>query len=1090
MALSQLELTQKPFIELQIEALVQENRIKSKRAKKFVELLQARVASIKDLNYTKLLSRTFRLPLVGRPNNPTDDDYPKAFKFVPPESIQAIGGYTTRTSLKRTNYIDLVVQVPAKCFEKKDVKNQRYHHKRALYLAQLARLLHGPTGFGLVDKVEYCFHHGDFLKPVIILTPRSPKLKELNILFQIFAVPEPDFDIKTSLLTPDHGNVAPKWFFAHSLHEYEATEEISKFMESDSTVSSTPYYNSSILADIEMTANSDIIKEHIRPKTSIAEALLLTKIWLYQRELHQHFSFILSMLLTYLITKQKVHRNMSSYQIFKVIVKTISEQDWTDPGLSFFDDSADKLQSFRTAFPIVFLSPSGNLNLCYNVTKDMYARLKHEAKIAMDIFMSGSPQTFDKLFLRKIDFISKFDVIVHIPKLSKKLPNQIIYFKRLIDFGVISPRLYSDTILDLADRSLTDRVLLVQQNPNDLLVDRWSTKSIPLDPANDNHKLSLGLLLDAEKSLRVIDIGPDAQSPEAEQFRQFWEPKSQLRLQNGTISETVVWHVDSFSQRRAIIKYILTHALKRANINSVVVHYTLLERFIDLKNVYFTWRDDVLNQKENGDVRLKRKRLDDDDDEELCGRPIGIGEEVYQKVLHSYNEINKVLRSIQDMKHAITSIQPTSHHLRASGVFPPLPVNLQQRNKSLKRRKGVTMFPSDFEQIGRVLFIEPVEILVTLESSGKWPSELEALEAEKLDYLIQLGESLKAKAYSIKFSEDHLDVLYGQFVFRVRVRCQKELTMITAARGKQELHQRRYEHEILPRIHGALDQLYRQKPAFSLTCRLVKRWLSCHLMTSHINDITLDLIVAHLFLDSQPYTEPASSSCGFKRFLELVATHDWNESPLVVNFDNQLKVDEVNRIRNSMQGERAKYPALVICTPFDRERPSPWTRDQPNEDNLELFVKICSKARSYFVDNILRKPATVEECRALFRPNFRLFDLIVKLDSHVVQTFFMSIDPPKNYKIVGKEPSVKQASAFKVMPIVGMNVVEQFVSVLRGKFDNLAQFYYDRYGQRVIGVIMKADSERLLGGDMNRFIKDIKEVGAKLVESVSLRRDQ
>uniref|UniRef100_A0A6G1SFE5 Nucleolar protein 6 n=1 Tax=Aceria tosichella TaxID=561515 RepID=A0A6G1SFE5_9ACAR len=993
MAFSQLELTQKPFIQLQIEALAQENQIRSKRAKKFVEDLQSRIGAIKNLNYEKLLNRSFRLPLVGRPNNLSDDDYPKAFKFLPPNHIQTIGGYATKTALKRTNFIDLAVQIPAKCFERKDVKNQRYHHKRALYLAQLARLLNGPTGFGLVDKVEYCFHHGDFLKPVIIISPRSAKLKQLNLLFQIFAVPEPDFDIKTSLLTPNHGNVAPRWFFAH-VPVPERNEEISKFIGSDSTVSSTPYYNSSILFDIETTANSDIIKEHVKPKTSIAEALMLTKIWLYQRELHQQFSFILSMFVTYLLTKQKIHQNMSSYQIFKVIMKTLDQQDWSNPGLSFFDDSAEKLTLFKAAFPVVFVSPSGNLNLCYNITKDMYNRLKHEAEIAMDIFASGSPETFDKLFLRKLDFINKFDIIVHIPKLSKKRPEQVILLKKYMDFGVVSPRLYSDSILDLASRALSDRAILVQQNPSDLLVNKWSTKGIPFDPANENHKLSLGLLLDAEKSLRVIDIGPDAQSPEAEEFREFWNPKSQLRLQNGTISETVVWHVDRFSQRRAIIKYILTHALKRASINKLTVHYTLLERFIDLKNVYFTWRDDMLvSQKENLHGQVKRKH--EEDDAEHHGQPIGTGEEVYQKVLHSYNEINKVLRSVQDMKHSITSIQPTSHHLRASGVFPPLPVNLQQRNKSLKRRQGVTMFPTDFDEIGRVLFIEPVEILVTLDSGGKWPGELDALEAEKLDYLIQLGEALKAREYSIKFSEDYLDVLHGQFVFRVRVRCQKELTLVSSARGKQELHKRRYEHEILPRIHGALDQLYRQKPAFSLTCRLIKRWLSCHLMTNHINDITLDLIVAHLFLEPQPYTEPASSSCGFKRFLELVAGHDWSESPLVVNFDSQLKVDEVNRIRKSMQEERPKYPPMVICTPFDRERISPWTRDEPNTNNLELLVKICSKAREYFIDSILSKTATIDECRALFRPNFRLFDLIVKLDSRAVQTFFMSIDPPK-----------------------------------------------------------------------------------------------
>jgi U3 small nucleolar RNA-associated protein 22 len=295
---------------------------------------------------------------------------------------------------------------------------------------------------------------------------------------------------------------------------------------------------------------------------------------------------------------------------------------------------------------------------------------------------------------------------VHLPKVTRKLPEHISYLKKFMDFSVVSQRLYSDSILELVQKSLTDRITLVQQNPSQLLLrNKWTTKGIPYDPANETQDLSLGLLLDAEKSLRVIDIGPDAQSPEAEEFRKFWEPKSQLRLQNGVISKTVVWHLDSFSQRRAIIKYILAHAMKKVNLNRLIVHYNLLERFIDLKNVHFQWRDDVISQKENGDSSRMLdavKRKHEDDDRTILGKPIGVGEEVFQKVLSSYNELNKTLRGVENLTHAITSIQPTSQHLRASGVFPPLPVSVQPRNKSLKRRKGVTLFPTDFKTIGKV----------------------------------------------------------------------------------------------------------------------------------------------------------------------------------------------------------------------------------------------------------------------------------------------------------------------------------------------------------------------------------------------------
>lgn len=1087
---SQLELTQKPFIELQIEALCEENRIKPKRVRKFVKELESRLLSIKKLNYQKLLNRSFRLPLAERPNS-LNADYPKCFKFLPPEKLDVIGGFRTSSARKNVGHVDLAVCIPASCFEKKDIKNQRYHIKRALYLTQLAHLLNGATGLGLIEKIQFQYHKGDFLKPVLLLTPSDEKLKT-STMFQLFVYPSPDCAIKTSALNPLHGNVAPKWFFNDYPIESD-DQDVQAFLVSDSTATPTPLYNSSILLDMELVPIADTLAEQISGQESIMNALMLTKVWLSQRDLHHHFSFILSVFVAYLQTRRTIHQNMSSYTIFKLIIKFILLSDWANYGASYFDDSKEKIPTFKQAFPVVFLSPSGNLNLCFNVTLDLYDRLKHEAQVAQSILDSNSPDTFELLFLKKIDFINKFDVIVHLPKCTKKLPANIEYLKQFMQLGVFTPRIYSENVLRLVQRGLTDRVLLVQQSIRQLLTlnKTWNLRSIPYDPSNEAEcTFTFGLLLDGEKSLRILDIGPQAETPEAEEFRKFWDPKSQLRLQNGLISETVVWHVDSFSQRRAIIKFILNHALKRANITNVVVHYTLLERFLDLQNVHFRWKDekDTDNgdsNRENTNTAKKRKNEELDD-----GKPIGVGEEVYLRVMRSYNELNKVIRSIEGLKHSINSIQPISTHLRSTSVFPPLPVSIQARNKSLKRTKGVTLFPEDFKEVGKILYIEPVEILITLDNTGKWPSDFEGVEAAKIEYLIELGENLKEREYGVKFSGTYLDLLHGQFVFRIRVKCAKELTQSLATLGRNEFLKRRLDLEVLPLMHGALDQLYRQKPAFSLTCRLVKRWMSCHLMTDHISDHALDLIVANLFLHSEPYSEPSSSSCGFRRFLMLMSTHNWKELPLVVNFNNQLKVDEINRFKETMKENRSKYPPVVIVTPFDKLS-SPWTKTNPTQELLDLLVRICTKGLHFFNKNIIENFQVLDDLKALFRPNFKTFDLIIKLHSHTVQTFFMSIDPPKNFKLVGREPSSNQPSAFKVMPIVDLNVIEQYVKLLRDNYDDLAMFFYDKYGQRVIGIIMKPNSERKLEGDLSKFVKGIKQLGAKLVDSVSVvKRDK
>lgn len=1082
-----LLLAQKPFIELQIEALVEENCIKRKRVDKFIDEFNTRISEIEELDYDELLDKKFRLPLIGRPNAYAGD-YPRGFKFIPPKKISILGGYTTSTAIKGKTYIDLAICMPSKHLEKKDVKNQRYHRKRALYMAQLATLLNGSTGLGLIESIEYQYFRGNFLKPTLLLTPMDAKLKEYA-KFQVFVYPDPtDCPIRSSILVPNHGNVAPKWFFENYPIE---NSDLTDFLNSDSDITPSPFYNSDILSDLEMIANSDMITENVADHKSITEALMLTKIWLLQRDLHYHFSFIISMFVAYLQTKRIVHHNMSSYQIFKTIIKSLTESDWTSEGLSYYDDSKYKIQSFKPHFGVIFLGPSGTLNLCYHITRDLYERLKHEALVAHELLTQNIQEAFDLLFLKKLEFFNKFDAIVHLPQCTKRLPSNLESLKKFMDHGILTPHVCSDQILGVVQRALTDRVTLIQQSSEHLLCKekRWNLKGIPYDPSKENITFVFGLLLDAEKSLRIIDVGPPADSQEAEEFREFWGPKSQLRLQNGIISETVVWHVDSFSQRRAIIKYILTHALKKLNLNQIVLHYTLLEQSISLSNVLFAWRDEqnTANQAtENG----KRKR-DSADDEKLGFKPIGVGEEVFQKALQSYNELNQVLRGIENMKHSITSIQPVSHHIRASAPFPPMPVSLQAKNKSLKRSKGVTLFPEGFDQAGKILHIEPISILVTLEGSGKWPNEIEALEAAKQAYLIQLAESLKEKSYSIRLAtENYLDILHGQFIFRLRVRCPKELALSSQAQAKPEFQRRRLEFEIEPRIHASLDQLYREKIAFGTTCRLVKRWLACQLLSDHLNDLTIDLLVAHLFLNPEPYTEPSSSSVGFRRFLELVAKFDWSQLPLIVNLDDQMKEDEITRVRDSMLEDRRKFPPLVVCTPYDKGI-SPWTRENPSQESLDLLVMICTKAHQYFNKEILLKFDAKDEFKALFRPNFKIFQLLIKLNSRVVQNFFMSFDPPKNFQLKGREPSVKNPSAFQVMPIVGLNIVDRYVNLLKFTYNDVASFFHDRYGQRVIGITLKPDSELKLHGDISKFIRDVKQLGSKMVDSiVVLKQDR
>ena len=77
--------------------------------------------------------------------------------------------------------------------------------------------------------------------------------------------------------------------------------------------------------------------------------------------------------------------------------------------------------------------------------------------------------------------------------------------------------------------------------------------------------LHLGLILDSEHAFEMLDKGPESIAPEAEEFRQFWGDKAQLRrFQDGSITESVVWaaSTDELSKKRLIIRSIVEHLLQ------------------------------------------------------------------------------------------------------------------------------------------------------------------------------------------------------------------------------------------------------------------------------------------------------------------------------------------------------------------------------------------------------------------------------------------------------------------------------------------------------------------------------------------------
>lgn len=70
-------------------------------------------------------------------------------------------------------------------------------------------------------------------------------------------------------------------------------------------------------------------------------------------------------------------------------------------------------------------------------------------------------------------------------------------------------------------------------------------------------------------------------------------------------------------------------------------------------------------------------------------------------------------------------------------------------------------------------------------------------------------------------------------------------------------------------------------------------------LESFDDGILIDLIVAYLYMPQNEYhfVPPQHYVSGFLRALTLLGTHNWNEEPLIINFDNIFSSEDIDHIQ-------------------------------------------------------------------------------------------------------------------------------------------------------------------------------------------------
>ncbi|XP_033750343.1 nucleolar protein 6-like [Pecten maximus] len=1024
---------------MQITELLSEVTLKAKRRRQIEKVF----TTVKDM----LLD----LPK-GKPHELMDQDWlPKKFvkvpiyqspetvkgrfQFFPPTEVKMVGSFLSRTCVKPGVNLDISVTMPIECLQSKDHLNQRYLRKRALYLAVLAKHLRKKEE---VEDLKFTYHHGSHYKPILILQVKGDTGRPVTIHLHVIAE---EGMFKLHRFHVNKNNVRKQWYHGQAEDVEEGDQP------------ATPLYNMSVLGDLTLTRNTDHLTTMLGDSQGIREGIHLLKVWLHQRELSMGYGgfsgYILSMYVAYLLSKRRLNNMMSSYQVFRNTLLNLSKSDWTTQGITFCENDLDSqrplLSDFLETFDVVFVDVTGYFNICACMNKSCYNRVRHEAGQAMLMLEDHSLDSFSLFFMTPLPFLRTFDNVLHIRDLSclETLITKFGLTDRVMDLGGDMIATVTPSLISVLQRSLDRRIKLLQVKQE--ATPQWNIKEEPPKPGCQE-QITVGVLLNPDTCTSILDKGPPADSPEAEDFREFWGEKSELRrFKDGSICEAVVWMEanSEISKKRTVCSIAVKHILLRqAGIPPESVCYIgpQLDPLLYLP------------------MRTKKGMMS-----------YGTGEEETVAVMHTYDSLCKILRNLKDLPLTINSTQGTSPVFRFTEVFPALqctsPTQLVGEEGSFQCPKATKPLPP----------YTPVHKIVCLmEGSGKWPDEIEPFRRLKAAFHIAVGKTLSSDHnLVVRTTPGYIDVKKNNYIFRVELAYLREIALAKSHRTPEGMMKMidtaesiELEKQIvaLPKLTSTLHGIQQQHNTFSGAVRLAKRWVSSQLLSDHIRDEALELMVAQIYIAPSPFSVPNSPLVGFLRFLRLLSSHDWSRTPLLVNLNQEFTAGDYAEISSKFSKDRKTLPLMFIATPGDKLS-SHWTAGLPTAPILQRLLLLAKESLNV-LESQLNSSQLLDatDFKQIFRPPMEIYDVVIHLRQKMVPRQNQAVDITNETNI----PLHVYNVSCEVMPVYEFDPVQMYLSELRAAYSEYALFFNDRYGGNLIGVVWKPQAFNKTTFSVNR----------------------
>ena len=845
--------------------------------------------------------------------------------YARPSSINVIGSYALKTAsrAKKTCEIDMIVVMPASLFQEKDYLDYRYFYKRSYYLACIAAGLE-EQAFEDVD-IRFVNFHGNPMQQVIAMTPKGKVKDSAAPKWQINIIPCAAEDA-----------FSPEKLLLNRSCVRQRQPNLTEGQLEDSSRVATAFYNSTLRAEMIMTPYLQLLNRAAKTCDAFRDACLLGSTWLRQRGLASSLrqggfgTFEFSALMALLLQgggpggRSILSDRYTSYQLLKATLQVIASKDMTKQPLVIGTDAqAPGVASIGT--PILWDSIR-NHNLLYKMTQWSYKALRQEVRTTLNMLSDTAFDPFDSTFILRADSaLYRYDYVIQLDDGS--LRATCSEHDHLVQD--IYKKLYETLQKGLGDRARQINIIPPTSAP-------WQTTATRLS-VGPGGKLVVAIVVNPKTINRVVDHGPSAaQKSEAAVFRKFWGEKAELRrFKDGSILETLVWSGESrgLSVLEQMVRYVLHRHL---------------------------------------------------------------GEEVEQSVNFIGEDCRKILRQAADnspFAGLMSGFKQLESDVRG---LDGLPLSVRQISAAHSQLRYASVDPKS----------RPADVVLQFEGSSRWPDDLVAIQRTKIAFLLKLSEQLDGSVSGVTarigleneasdiLNQAFLDVVYESRVsFRIRIYHDREQTLLErrlkdkviepSARDAAVYGLAKYKRDYLVSLaHSqAFAGLCSQFPALSGIVRLAKQWFASHLLSNHVSEEVIELIVARTFVQPWPWQAPSSVQTGFYRTLNWLSRWDWRHEPLVVDLGGGSDLKEAQRqsVATNFEAWRKLDPALNRVVLFAASNVDPsgttWTDGRPLKVIASRMTALAKAARTEIESKQLElDPAS------LFTSALSDFDFVLHID--------------------------------------------------------------------------------------------------------------